>query len=110
MIIWGMVGNSHDASLAVFNDSRLLWASLAKDFSKIANDPDPNQMQLDVAIQSYGEPSKVIWYERPFLKTLRQWRAGQGWLLKENDIRSAMSISGPNPRAFGSGDTTFGLK
>ena len=24
----------------------------------------------------------------PFLKTLRQWRAGQGWLLKENDIRA----------------------
>lgn len=83
-----MVGNSHDASLAVFDDNKLLWASLAKDFSKIPNDPNFNKMQIDVAIQSFGMPQKVIWYERPFLKTLRQWRAGQGWLYKENDIRA----------------------
>ena len=82
-----MVGNSHDASLAVFDDKKLLWASLSKDFSKIPNDPNFNKMQIDVAIQSFGMPQKVIWYERPFLKTLRQWRAGQGWLYKENNIR-----------------------
>ena len=33
-----------------------------------------------------GKPNKVIWYERPFLKTLRQYWAGQGWLGKENNI------------------------
>jgi len=87
MITWGMVGNSHDASLAVFDDDRLLWASLAKDFSGISNDPNFNWTQLEVARQSYGPPSKVIWYERPLLKTLRQWRAGQGWLLEENNIK-----------------------
>jgi len=96
-ITWGMVGNSHDASLAVFNTAiagltdhyktKLLWASLAKDFSKIPHDADPNQMQLDVAVQSFGLPNKVIWYERPLLKTLRQFRAGQGWLWKENNIK-----------------------
>ena len=88
MIKWGMVGNSHDASLAVFDDDKLLWASLAKDFSGIPNDPHFNQKQIDVAIQSFGKPQKVIWYERPFLKTLRQFKAGQGWLRKSNDIRA----------------------
>ena len=34
MIIWGMVGNSHDASLAVFKDGELKWAALAKIGSK----------------------------------------------------------------------------
>jgi len=87
MITWGMVGNSHDASLAVFDDNKLLWASLAKDFSGVPNDPHFNQNQIDVAIQSFGKPQKVIWYERPLLKTFRQWRAGQGWLYKENNIR-----------------------
>jgi len=82
-----MVGNSHDASLAVFDDNELLWASLAKDFSGVPNDPHFNQTQIDVAIQSFGKPQKVIWYERPLLKTFRQWRAGQGWLYKENNIR-----------------------
>ena len=101
MIIWGMVGNSHDASLAVFDthiagltDHRrtdLLWASLAKDFSKVPNDPNPNWTQLEVARQSFGPPHKIVWYERPFLKTLRQWRAGQGWLYKENNIKEYLA-------------------
>ena len=44
-ITWGIVGNSHDASLAVFNTriagltdhytTELLWAGLSKDFSNI---------------------------------------------------------------------------
>lgn len=98
MITWGMVGNSHDASLAVFETkiagltdhykTKLLWASLAKDFSKVPNDPNFNWTQIEVARQSFGSPSNVIWYERPFLKTLRQLKAGQGWLRKENDIRA----------------------
>ena len=88
MIEWGMVGNSHDASLAVFDDEKLLWASMSKDFSKVPNDPNFNWTQIEVARQSFGPPQKVTWYERPFLKTLRQWKAGQGWLYKENDIRA----------------------
>ena len=91
MINWGMVGNSHDASLAVFDNDQLLWASLSKDFSKIDNDPNFNSTQIEVARQSFGPPQKVTWYERPFLKTLRQWRAGQGWLYKENDIRAYLN-------------------
>jgi len=86
-----MVGNSHDASLAVFDDEKLLWASLSKDFSKIDNDPNFNWTQIEVARQSFGPPQKITWYERPFLKTLRQWRAGQGWLYKENDIRAYLN-------------------
>jgi len=87
MIKWGMVGNSHDASLAVFDDDKLLWASLSKDFSGVPHDPDPNQKQIDIAIQSFGNPSQIVWYEKPGLKTFRQLRAGQGWLWKENNIR-----------------------
>ncbi len=97
-ITWGMVGNSHDASLAVFDTriagltdrykTNLLWASLSKDFSGVPNDPDFNLSQIKSAIGYYGKPNKIIWYERPLLKTLRQWRAGQGWLYKENNIRN----------------------
>ena len=99
MITWGMVGNSHDASLAVFETKRyglgptlpstkLLWASLAKDFTGEVNNPDFAEEQIKEAIQRFGFPHKVIWYERPLLKTLRQWRAGQGWLYKENNIKT----------------------
>ena len=91
MIKWGMVGNSHDASLAVFDDNKLLWASLAKDFSDVPHDPDPNWTQISVALQSYGPPQQIYWYERPMLKTLRQWWAGQGWLYKENNIKEYLA-------------------
>jgi carbamoyltransferase len=97
MITWGIVGNSHDASIAVFDDTRkglgpnrttkLKWAGLAKDFSGVPNDPDLNDDIVAHALQ-YGKPNKVIWYERPFLKTLRQYWADQGWLYKENNIRA----------------------
>ena len=96
MIKWGMVGNSHDASLAVFDDNDLLWASLSKDFSGVPNDPDFNWTQIEVARQSFGPPTKVVWYERPFLKTLRQLKAGQGWLYKENDIKAYLNKWGIN--------------
>jgi carbamoyltransferase len=88
MIIWGMVGNSHDASLAVFKDGKLKWAALAKDFSGVANDPNFSWTMLSVAREMYGEPDKVVWYERPMLKSFRQLLAGQGFLFKENNIES----------------------
>jgi carbamoyltransferase len=88
MIVWGLVGNSHDASLAVFKNNKLEWAALAKDFSGVPNDPHLNSQLIKYALDHWGGPSQVVWYERPFLKTLRQLRAGQGWLYKENNIRS----------------------
>ena len=92
MITWGIVANSHDASIAVFKDDSLKWAGLAKDFSKIPNDPHLNKKLIRRAMR-HGKPNKVIWYERPFLKTLRQYWAGQGWLGKENNIRAYLRQS-----------------
>jgi carbamoyltransferase len=46
---------------------------------------------IEVANQSYGRPDKIIWYEKPFWKTTRQWWAGQGWLSKENNIKKYLS-------------------
>lgn len=94
MITWGLVGNSHDASLAVFNDNALLWAALAKDFSKIPNDPHLNSTIIRRAIDLAGRADQIVWYERPMLKTLRQFWAGQGWLAKENNIRKYLNVHG----------------
>ena len=91
MVVWGMIGNSHDASLAVFLDGKLVWASLAKDFSDVPNDPKHSWTQIEAARQSYGPPDKVVWYEKPVLKTLRQYWAGQGWLLNENNIKKYLA-------------------
>lgn len=89
MITWGIVGNSHDASIAVFENQKLLWAGLSKDFSDVDNDPHLNWELVNKAkeVGGWQMPQQVVWYEIPWLKTLRQWWAGQGWLAKENNIQ-----------------------
>ena len=90
MVTWGMVGNSHDASMACFIDDKPVWACMAKDFDHAKmrdHHPDFHWTMIEVANQSYGSPDKIVWYENPFLKTTRQWWAGQGWLAKENNIK-----------------------
>ena len=85
MITWGISANSHDAALAVFTDDGLEFASHSERFSGIKNDPDLNKGLIDYA-RKWGEPNEIIWYERPFRKSLRQIRAGQGLRLAENNI------------------------
>jgi carbamoyltransferase len=85
MITWGISANSHDAALAVFTDDGLEFASHSERFSGVKNDPHLNDKLIEYAKQ-WGEPDEVIWYERPFIKTLRQLRAGQGLRLGENNI------------------------
>ena len=87
MITWGISANSHNAAVAVFANDQLLFASETERFSGIKNDP-----HLDGALhyhlhQKGLTPDKVIWYERPLIKTFRQFEAGQGLLLRENNIK-----------------------
>ena len=86
MITWGISANSHDAALSVFCDNELLFASQSERFSGIKNDLDLNEKLIDYA-RRFGEPELVCWYEKPFIKTIRQLTAGQGWTWKENNIK-----------------------
>jgi carbamoyltransferase len=85
MNTWGISANSHDAALAVFNNDGLEFASHSERFSGIKNDPHLNTEIINYARQ-WGEPDEVVWYEKPFRKTIRQIRAGQGFHLAENNI------------------------
>jgi len=85
MITWGISANSHDAALAVFTDDGLEFASHSERFSGIKNDAHLNDKLIEYAKQ-WGEPDEVIWYERPLVKTFRQFRAGQGFRFRENNI------------------------
>jgi len=84
MITWGISAASHNAALAVFEDDNLIFASESERFSGVKNDPDLDQKLVDHA-RTFGEPDLVCWYERPWLKTLRQLTAGQGW--QDNNVK-----------------------
>jgi carbamoyltransferase len=93
MITWGIAANSHDGSLAVFDGEQLVFASHAERFSGLKNDPHLNSALLNYARQ-WGEPNEIVWYEKPFKKTMRQLYAGQGWNHNENNIRSYLKQYG----------------
>ena len=93
MITWGISANSHDAALAVFNNDGLEFASHTERFSGVKNDAHLNKEIINYARQ-WGEPNEIVWYERPGLKTLRQFRAGQGLRIKENNINQYLRSYG----------------
>lgn len=86
MIIWGISANSHDAALAVFKNNELVFASHSERFSGKKNDAHLNTKLIEYA-RRWGEPDKVVWYEKPITKTFRQLLAGQGWQWRENNIK-----------------------
>jgi carbamoyltransferase len=88
MIRWGITANSHDASLAVFDNTELLFAAHSERSSGIKNDARLNTTLIEQAL-AWGEPGEVHWYETQWLKRLRQMRAGQ-W---------NTAIHKPSPRA-----------
>jgi carbamoyltransferase len=103
MKVWGISANSHDAALAVFDKNTqgkltLEFASHSERFSGIKNDPHLNAEMISYAAKNYGKPDRVVWYEQPFKKTMRQFLAGQGWNYQENNIRKYLkkySIDAP---------------
>ena len=97
MITWGISANSHDGALAVFDNDELVFASHTERFSGLKNDPHLNKPLLEYAKQ-WGEPQQVIWYEKPFKKTVRQLAAGQGLTWNENNVKTYLrqfSINAP---------------
>jgi len=86
MITWGISANSHNAAVAVFNNQRLIFASETERYSGIKNDPHLNK-DLIYELHYQGlTPDRIVWYEKPLLKTLRQLTAGQGLNLRENNV------------------------
>jgi carbamoyltransferase len=84
MIIWGISANSHDASITVVQDQKILFAGQSERYSGVKNDAHLNAAIVQDAKQ-HGEPDLIVWYEKPWLKSLRQLHAGQGWV--NNDVR-----------------------
>lgn len=94
MITWGISGNSHDAAIAVFQDQALVYAGHSERYSRVKNDGDLDLTQVEYIKQTFGSPDRIIWYEKPWAKTLRQLQAGQGWKWRENDIKTYLSKFG----------------
>ena len=76
MKILGISAGFHDAAATVLQDGNILFAGHSERYSKKKNDADIHPALLADALTHRID--HVAYYERPWLKQLRQWYAGQG--------------------------------
>ena len=78
MRILGINETTHDASVSLIENGRILFAGHAERYSKEKNDWFTNHELIKDALQ-YGTPDKIAYYEKPLLKKLRvKTRGGFG--------------------------------
>ena len=95
MKILGINETSHDASISLIEDGKILFAGHAERYSKEKNDWYINDSLVNDAL-SYGLPDAIAYYEKPFLKASRLFlKGGSG------DWRPRFSIDGLPRKSFG---------
>jgi carbamoyltransferase len=86
MKILGINETSHDASLCLIEDGKILFAGHAERYSKQKNDWYINDI-LAKDCMSYGKPDVIAYYEKPLLKASRLFlRGGSGSWKPKFDI------------------------
>lgn len=75
-MILGVSYGFHDAGVTLINEKEILFAGHTERFSKHKHDNWINKQIFEEAF-NYGTPSKIIYYENPWNKKLRQAFAGQ---------------------------------
>ena len=86
MIILGVNETSHDASVSLIEDGKILFAGHSERYSKQKNDWYINDSLIKDALQ-YGTPDHIAYYEKPLLKASRLLlRGGSGHWKPEFDI------------------------
>ena len=87
---------AHDASLAVFDKKKLIFAAHSERYSRVKNDKHLNRGILNDALQ-FGEPEEIYFYEKPGLKKTRQLYAGQYNLLNKPSPTTVLHQLYKNP-------------
>ena len=86
----GITAQSHDASAAVINDKgEILFAGHSERYSRIKNDPWLDKGLIDDCLLSNDNKpfDAIFYYEKPLIKKLRQFRAGQyDWAFTTEDM------------------------
>jgi carbamoyltransferase len=75
LIILGINETSHDASVSLIENNKILFAGHSERYSKQKNDWYINNDLLEDALQ-YGKPDAIAYYEKPLLKASRLFLKG----------------------------------
>ena len=89
MKILGINALNHDAAITMIEDGEILFAGHSERYSGVKNDSELNSALFADCYRQGGKPDKVVYFERPYLKKLRQLRAGQyGEVLSRKNLPS----------------------
>ena len=89
MKILGINALNHDAAITLIQDGEILFAGHSERYSGVKNDSELNSALFADCYRQGGKPDKVVYFERPYLKKLRQLRAGQyGEVLSRKNLPS----------------------
>jgi carbamoyltransferase len=92
-MILGITGQNHDASMALIDNNKILWAAHSERYSRIKNDEFLNREMVEEMFK-YGTPNKIIWFEKPWTKNLRRLYAGQTpWMVAPCDQLRLVSLN-----------------
>lgn len=91
MKILGINETTHDASVTLIENGKILFAGHAERYSKEKNDWYTNDLLINDALQ-YGKPDKVAYYEHRWLKKARiltrgGFGGGKPYYLERKDLR-----------------------
>ena len=72
--ILGIAAGSHDASITILEDNKIVFASQSERYSKIKNDPNLNDELIKDSLNYVNKPiDTVCYYEKPLLKKTITW-------------------------------------
>lgn len=89
MKFWGISANNHDAAISVVEDGEILFAGHSERYSRIKNDSELNDGLIKDALNYGGNPDVVIYYEKPWLRKLRNFLYGD-WTESTKKIRTTV--------------------
>lgn len=91
-MLLGVNCDNHDASMALVDGDRILWAAHSERYSRIKNDSSLN-LQMVEEMLSYGIPKTIVISDRPFLKSSRRLISGERPILSNyKDVLSSIGL------------------
>jgi carbamoyltransferase len=78
-LVYGISANFHDAALTVTQGDEILFASHSERFSKKKHDKELSESMLSYAIDNFGKPDTIAYYENHTKKKFRQMRTGENY-------------------------------
>jgi carbamoyltransferase len=93
-MILGITAQNHDASLALIDGDKIVWAAHAERYSRVKNDTLLNH-EIIADMRQYGNPTEVVWFEKPLAKSLRKLYSGERpWNVEPRDALRTVGLNG----------------